>query len=179
MGLVSLKLTPPGTGGGGVWFRLTPSPEVCKGPTKDFVCRALLYASQLRVVLIDEQRRACLSEAYMQTPVLVSSSKLSISHLHRQPFRAFVPFDSCSPPLPIQICCCSKPTPAVQISKAARSQVPQVSRSRITSQGFLAGPGEETPAYDSLDASPWNKAIMALFRRKMVNALEEDTEAQG
>lgn len=113
---------------------------------------------------------------YMQAPVLVSNSSLSI---RREPLKAFVPVEVCRSSRRRHICSCSKAAPAVQLSKAARSQVPKVSRSRITSQGFLAGPTDETPAYDALDASPWNKAIMALFRRKMVMALEEDTEAQG
>lgn len=120
----------------------------------------------------------------MQAPVLPLSSTASTStHLQRKPLTAFVDRDSGklpqSRPLRTSTCFCTAKAPAVQISKAAKSQVPQVSRSRITPQGFLAGPYDEAPDYGALDSSPWNKAIMALFRRKMVNALVEDSEAQG
>ena len=134
--------------------------------------------------VVTDKRSATFKRNYMQAPVLLSSPTASAStHLRRKPFKAFVAFGSRkaphTSPLRTHICSCTAKAPAVQISKAAKTQVPQVSRSRITSQGFLAGPTEEAPDYGALESSPWNKAIMALFRRKMVNALEEDSEAQG
>ena len=121
---------------------------------------------------------------YMQAPVLPLSSTASAStHLQRKPRRGFIDRGSVklphSRPQRTNTCSCTGKAPAVQISKAAKSQIPQVSRSRITPQGFLAGPCDETPDYGALDSSPWNKAIMALFRRRMVSALKEDSEAQG
>ena len=50
---------------------------------------------------------------------------------------------------------------------------------RLSSKGYAPGPAEAPPSYASIDSSPWNKAIMALFRHKMVVALAEDTDAQG
>lgn len=73
--------------------------------------------------------------------------------------------------------CCSKA--AKQTCQTAPSQQSAPSKDRITCTGLVAGPSEAPPSYTNIDASPWNNAIMALFRRKMVVALAEDTEAQG
>jgi hypothetical protein len=42
-----------------------------------------------------------------------------------------------------------------------------------------AGPAESPPDYSEIDSHPVNKAIMALFRRKMVARIGEDCEEQG
>ena len=42
-----------------------------------------------------------------------------------------------------------------------------------------AGPAEPSPSYESIDIQPINRAIMSLFRRKMVVAIGHDSEAQG
>lgn len=42
-----------------------------------------------------------------------------------------------------------------------------------------AGPSDAAPDYSSLDSSPVNQTIMALFRRKMVARIGEDTDEQG
>lgn len=42
-----------------------------------------------------------------------------------------------------------------------------------------AGPGDNPPDYSDIDSSPFNQTIMALFRRKMVDRIGEDTEEQG
>lgn len=42
-----------------------------------------------------------------------------------------------------------------------------------------AGPGDDPPDYSDIDSSPFNQTIMALFRRKMVDRIGEDTEEQG
>lgn len=42
-----------------------------------------------------------------------------------------------------------------------------------------AGPAEPSPSYESIDTQPINRAIMSLFRRKMVVAIGHDSEAQG
>lgn len=42
-----------------------------------------------------------------------------------------------------------------------------------------AGPGDIPPDYSDIDASPINQTIMALFRRKMVDRIGEDTEEPG
>ena len=42
-----------------------------------------------------------------------------------------------------------------------------------------AGPSEPPPAYESIDSQPVNRAIMSLFRRKMVAAIGRDSENQG
>ena len=42
-----------------------------------------------------------------------------------------------------------------------------------------AGPSEPAPDYAAIDAAPLNRLIMALFRRKMVDALGKDSQLQG
>ena len=42
-----------------------------------------------------------------------------------------------------------------------------------------AGPNDQAPSYESIDSQPFNRAIMSLFRRKMVAAIGSDTDAQG
>ena len=42
-----------------------------------------------------------------------------------------------------------------------------------------AGPSDPAPSYESIDSQPFNRAIMSLFRRKMVAAIGSDTDAQG
>lgn len=44
---------------------------------------------------------------------------------------------------------------------------------------FQAGPSEPAPSYAALDEKLLNKAIMALFRRRMVAAIGEDSSEQG
>lgn len=41
------------------------------------------------------------------------------------------------------------------------------------------GPSEPPPSYDLLDAQPLNRAVMALFRAKMVKAIGSDSSLQG
>jgi hypothetical protein len=42
-----------------------------------------------------------------------------------------------------------------------------------------AGPEEAPPEYSSIDNSPFNRAIMQLFRRKMVAAIGQDSSESG
>lgn len=42
-----------------------------------------------------------------------------------------------------------------------------------------AGPSDAPPSYDDIDNAPWNKQITALFRRKMIAKIGEDTEEAG
>ena len=42
-----------------------------------------------------------------------------------------------------------------------------------------AGPPDSPPSYLSIDSQPVNKAIMSLFRRKMVAAIGSDSHAEG
>lgn len=42
-----------------------------------------------------------------------------------------------------------------------------------------AGPSDPAPSYTRIDNAPWNKQITALFRRKMIAKIGEDTEEKG
>ena len=42
-----------------------------------------------------------------------------------------------------------------------------------------AGPEMPAPSYESIDSQPLNKAIMSLFRRKMVDAIGTDSNNKG
>ena len=42
-----------------------------------------------------------------------------------------------------------------------------------------AGPKTATPNYDALDRVPLNRAVMALFRRKMVSEIGQDSMSEG
>jgi hypothetical protein len=41
------------------------------------------------------------------------------------------------------------------------------------------GPHDPAPSYEGIDKQPLNRAIMALFRRKMAAAIGSDTDARG
>lgn len=45
--------------------------------------------------------------------------------------------------------------------------------------GLQAGPSTPQPDFNEVDRQPLNAAIMALFRRKMVQALGEDVQESG
>lgn len=45
--------------------------------------------------------------------------------------------------------------------------------------GLQAGPSTPQPDFSEVDRQPLNAAIMALFRRKMVQALGEDVQESG
>ena len=68
---------------------------------------------------------------------------------------------------------------------SARSRPVRRSRQSASAQaanrGELrsAGPEEPPPDYTSIDRQPLNRAIMALFRNKMVAALGQDSTLQG
>ena len=42
-----------------------------------------------------------------------------------------------------------------------------------------AGPPDAPPSYERIDSQPFNKAIMSLFRRRMVAAIGSNTDAEG
>ena len=59
----------------------------------------------------------------------------------------------------------------------------QTQTARVQEQkadGMLrVGPADSPPSYEGIDSQPANRAIMSLFRRKMVAAIGHDSEAQG
>jgi hypothetical protein len=63
-----------------------------------------------------------------------------------------------------EVACCSE---AGAVSTASAVAVVQ------------AGPKDEPPDYSGIDRSPFNRAIMALFRRKMVQRIGEDSQMEG
>ncbi len=42
-----------------------------------------------------------------------------------------------------------------------------------------AGPEVPPPSYERIDSQPFNKAIMSLFRRKMIDAIGTDSDNNG
>lgn len=64
-------------------------------------------------------------------------------------------------------------------SGSVRPAQPRKQRSTATRATRSAGPDESPPDYSEIDSSPFNQTIMALFRRKMVDRIGEDTEEQG
>lgn len=65
----------------------------------------------------------------------------------------------------------------VRSSRCGRQRV----RAQAANRGELrsAGPEEPPPDYTNIDRQPLNRAIMALFRAKMVPAIGRDSELQG
>lgn len=60
--------------------------------------------------------------------------------------------------------------PARRAPFTARPSLPDIARK---------GPTDPVPSYAAVDATPLNKVIMALFRRKMVAAIGADSQLQG
>lgn len=50
---------------------------------------------------------------------------------------------------------------------------------RLRAAAQQAGPQTPEPSYTDIDAQPLNRVVMALFRRKMVDALGTDSTMQG
>lgn len=66
-------------------------------------------------------------------------------------------------------------------SVTTRVELPQensVSEPKV-SHRFRAGPDSDAPDFSEVDKQPLNAIIMNLFRRKMVQAIDEDVEEQG
>jgi hypothetical protein len=59
-----------------------------------------------------------------------------------------------------------------------KAQAPQQADTS-SSQFRQAGPPTPPPDYSAIDAAPLNRAVMALFRAKMVAALGSDSEQEG
>ena len=64
-------------------------------------------------------------------------------------------------------------------NRSERLAQPRQRRCAAVSATREAGPGDNAPDYSEIDSSPFNQTIMALFRRKMVARIGEDTDEQG
>ena len=66
-----------------------------------------------------------------------------------------------------------------QHSVSRREQMLLRALQQTTDALSKAGPKDPAPSYGAIDSQPFNRAIMSLFRRKMVAAIGSDTDAQG
>lgn len=62
---------------------------------------------------------------------------------------------------------------------AATSDAEAVARRARMHAAIPAGPRDDPPSYEAIDAAPHNRLFMHLFREAVVDGLGEDTPAQG
>lgn len=118
----------------------------------------------------------------MHAPTLPTTALPSKGPLQRNSYKPFATSQAVKSQLSRKHRCrCSSSKTEATQSAMQPSKNPSAAavNGRITSQGYIPGPAEDPPSYANIDSSPWNRAIMAIFRQKMVTALHEDSEAKG
>ncbi len=69
---------------------------------------------------------------------------------------------------------------ALRTNGARRMPYTSMRTSVMMSDSFSkAGPETPAPSYESIDSQPLNRAIMSLFRQKMVAAIDENSDKEG
>lgn len=122
------------------------------------------------------------SDMLMHATTLPSTALPSRGPLQRNSYKPFATSQAAKSQLSRKHRCrCSSSKTEAAHSAMQPSKNPSTAAvsGRITSQGYMPGPAEDPPSYADIDSSPWNRAIMAIFRQKMVTALHEDSEAKG
>lgn len=70
-------------------------------------------------------------------------------------------------------------SPSRRPAKRARTLCKARQRSVQRSGFFPAGPAETPPSYEQIDKQPLNKAMMALFRSRLIQHLHTDSQLPG